>query len=50
MDPEIQAQLKTCFAEDVRKLEDLLHRDLSRWKCQDRTRAEEYVLETHHPQ
>jgi hypothetical protein len=31
VDPQIHAQLKTYFAEEVRKLEDLLHRDLLCW-------------------
>lgn len=34
MDLHLHAQLKAYFAEDVRKLEDLLHRDLSHWKYQ----------------
>ena len=32
MDPKVHAQLKSYFAEDVRKLEELLHRDLCHWK------------------
>lgn len=32
IEPQIQAQLKAYFAEDVRKLEDLLHRDLLSWQ------------------
>ena len=32
LDQSIQAQLKAYFAEDVAKLEDLLHRDLRRWR------------------
>ena len=34
MNPQMQAQLKAYFAEDVGKLEDLLHRDLSSWHYQ----------------
>ncbi len=34
MDPHVHAQLKAYFVEDVRKLEDLLHRDLTHWKLQ----------------
>ncbi len=35
LDPHIDAQLKEYFAEDVRKLEDLLHRDLSCWRYRE---------------
>ena len=34
INPHIQSQLRTHFAEDVGKLEDLLHRDLSSWHYQ----------------
>ena len=35
IDPQIQAQLKAYFAEDVRKLEDLLQRDLHCWRYRE---------------
>ncbi len=35
MHPQIHAQLEAYFAEDVRKLEDLLHRDLLCWHYQE---------------
>jgi len=34
LDPQIHAQLQAYFAEDVSKLEDLLHRDLLSWQSQ----------------
>ena len=37
MDPKIHEQLMTYFADDVRKLEDLLDRDLCHWQGQQRT-------------
>jgi hypothetical protein len=38
MEPQIRAQLRTWFAEDVAMLAELLHRDLSRWGAGPRTR------------
>ncbi len=35
MDPQIYTELKACFAEDVGKLADLLHRDLSCWRYRE---------------
>src|SRR5262249_18386265 len=34
IDSQLQAQLATYFAEDVEKLEDLLHRDLRCWNTE----------------
>jgi hypothetical protein len=41
INPQIQAQLRMYFAEDVGKLEDLLHRDLSGWHYQKPSLAQQ---------
>jgi hypothetical protein len=40
MDPQIQAELKAYFAEDVDRLEDLLQRDLLCWRYREQSMAQ----------